>query len=242
MRSAAFYIHTSLPDNPVFLPVLHEFQTMVDIRNLNFVKPLHVDAVIFVLVDEHFLINFLLVVLEQVHHVFVVELEKGTVDFDEFPALGDERVENIVDGPWDNASMIFVLLQAPEEGGLLRFVSGVGPEDVVPVAAEHGVGFAAARLAVGEHCYIISLRALGQEGFDILEYLSLSALSSEYSLQLLFALARRHFDLDGFLCKLVGTLSMQVMDYLSSFSDSSSGRSRTMVVMLTEIYFCLFSL
>lgn len=62
----------------------------------------------------------------------------------------------------------------------------------MPVAAEHGVGFAAASLPVGEDCYIKSLRTFGNKGLDILKYFPLRTGGPKHPLYLLFPVTPRH--------------------------------------------------
>ena len=98
-----------MSNNPIFLPILHKLQAVVNIGHLNFIESLHVNTIVFVLVDEHFFICFFLVIFEQIHHVFVVKLKEGAVYFNKFSAFGDDVVENVVDGPWNDSSMILIL-------------------------------------------------------------------------------------------------------------------------------------
>ena len=49
MRPTAFNIHTGLPDNPIFFPFLHKFQTLLYILNLNLTQPLNINTIIFIL-------------------------------------------------------------------------------------------------------------------------------------------------------------------------------------------------
>lgn len=65
----------------------------------------------------------------------------------------------------------------------------MGPHNVVPVAAEHGVGLAAAGLPIREDSYVISFGAPADEGLDAVEHFALGAVGSKHSLELLLALA-----------------------------------------------------
>lgn len=112
MGPATFDIHTGLPNYPIFFPVLHKFKAVVDIKSLYFVESLNINAIIFIFMNEHFLICFVFVVLKQVHHVLVVKLEEGAVNFDELTSLANQAVEDMIDCPGDQASVIFILFQA----------------------------------------------------------------------------------------------------------------------------------
>lgn len=90
----------------------------------------------------------------------------------------------------------------------------MGSKNIVPVAAEHSIRLATASLSVGKDGYIITLRTFRNKRFKIIEYFALSTFHSKNSFQLLFTFARRHLDLDGFLCEGRSTLSMQLIDYL----------------------------
>lgn len=236
MRSTTLHIHGRLPDDPILLSLLHELQTLLNISHLHFTQPLHIDSIILILMNKHFLIELVLVVLEQVHHVLIVQLQEWAVYFDIFPTLGDDFIEDVMDCAWDKTGMILVLFYAAEERGLFRFLGRWGLDYIMPVTAEHGVSFATASLPVGEDCYIKSLRTFGNKGLDILEYFPLRAGSAKHSLHLLLAITARHPDLYTFLChRLQCTWSMQIMDYLSSSYDASSGLMRTIVLMLTDV-------
>lgn len=101
MRSTTLHIHSGLPHNPILLPFLHEFQTLLNISYFHFTQPLHIDTIVFILMYQHFLIELVLIVLEQVHHVLIVQLQKWAVYFDIFPAFCDDFVEDMVDSAWD---------------------------------------------------------------------------------------------------------------------------------------------
>lgn len=113
---------------------------------------------------------------------------------------------------------------------------GIPLEDIVPVATEHGVGLAAAGLAVGEDSYIEAVAATGNEGLDLVEDLSLRTGMVEHIFHSLIPLASDHPDLYIFLDNLGSTLSCTKIDYLSSSSEGSRGLRRTIVEMLAEIF------
>ena len=50
------------------------------------------------------------IILEQVHHVLVVELEEGTEHFDVLASLGDDGVEDEIDSARNEPSVVLVLL------------------------------------------------------------------------------------------------------------------------------------
>jgi hypothetical protein len=59
--------------------------------------------------NEHFFIYFLFVIFKQIHHIFIIELKKGAVDFDKLSTFSDDAIENMVNSSWDNTSMILIL-------------------------------------------------------------------------------------------------------------------------------------
>ena len=73
--------------------------------------------------------------------------------------------------------MVFVLVDAPEEGGLGLFLALVGLDDVAPVAAEHGVRLATAGLPVSQDSYIKAFLGIAYDRLDAAEDFPLRALS-----------------------------------------------------------------
>jgi hypothetical protein len=74
MRSTTFYIHTCLPNNSISLSLLHKLQTLINISNFYLIKPLYIYPIIFILMNEHFLIHLTFIIFEQIHHILIIEL------------------------------------------------------------------------------------------------------------------------------------------------------------------------
>jgi hypothetical protein len=70
--------------------------------------------------DQQFLLfGSFRVILKQISHLFVVELQEGAVDLDMFPPLHNQPVEEKVDGSGNESCVILVLLYTSEKSGLL---------------------------------------------------------------------------------------------------------------------------
>ena len=79
---------------PVSLSSLHKFKTLLGVINYYFVESLHVDAILFVLMYMHFLLfSYMRVVLKQVGHLLVVELQERAVYFYVLTSACNQSVE-----------------------------------------------------------------------------------------------------------------------------------------------------
>ena len=88
MRSTTFCVHLGLSDHTIPLSPAHEFQALLGIFHNNLVESLYVDTVLFVLVNQQFLLfSCFRVLFKQICHFLVVKLQEGAVDFDMFPAF-----------------------------------------------------------------------------------------------------------------------------------------------------------
>jgi hypothetical protein len=177
--SAALGVHLGLPDHSVAFSPAHEFKAQLGIIDDYLVESLDVDAVLLVFVDEQFLLfGCPGVVLEQVRHLFVVQLQEGAVDLDVLPALGYQSVEEQVDGARDEAGVVLVLLDAAQEGGLLAplLALRLPPHDVAPIAAEHGVRLPTACLPVRQQGHVEPLHGPSQQWLHQREHFPLRGL------------------------------------------------------------------
>lgn len=85
--------------------------------------------------------------LKQIVDLFVVDLQKGAVDVEGLPVIAGvltDLVEKPVDGSWDESSEVLILSDVIEVGALrvVVLLFGLFVDAVLPVAAEHRVGFA----------------------------------------------------------------------------------------------------
>lgn len=67
---------------------------MLRIIDYDFIEPLHIDSILLVLMDEQLLfLGNLGVLLEQISHLLIVNLQKGAIDFDELSPSNYELIE-----------------------------------------------------------------------------------------------------------------------------------------------------
>lgn len=201
MRSATLSIHMGLPYNSIALSPSHQLQALFRILNHNFIQPFYVDTVLFVLMDQQLLsLCYFRVILKQISHLFIVELQEGAVDLDVLSAFCDQPLKEKVDASWDDACMILVLFHISEEGHLLHFVivpRGLTPDDVVPIASEHGVCLSASRLPIGEQRDVEPFHSLEQQRFYDVKDLSLCGLGGQCQFYFLYAAKSSNFDLES---------------------------------------------
>ena len=83
--------------------------------------------------------------------MFVINLDEGAIYFYVLAATGYQLVKKQVDASRNYSCIILILFNAAKEGYLFLFaiLGKLSPDDVAPVAAEHGVGFPTAGLSVG---------------------------------------------------------------------------------------------
>jgi hypothetical protein len=109
-------------------------------------------------------------ILQQIIYFLVVDLQEGTIHF-EFKVgsifIYLDIVEELVDGSRDDACEVLVSGEVLEKGVLLFLVLVVLEvlgDVLLPIAAEHGVGFSRARLAIGEDSHVVALWDFGEGG------------------------------------------------------------------------------
>lgn len=178
MGSTTFGIHRSLADESVFLSPLHEFQAVGVVSESVLGESLHEDAIHFGFVDvEGFGLGE---VLQEVVYFLVIDLEEGAVD----PELGlfllvsFDLIEELEDGPRNEAGEVFIRTEILEESILLLGVEVLGNE-TLPIAAEHGVGLAGAGLAIGEDGHIETFGDPLDGGDEEFEYFFLGSVLVE---------------------------------------------------------------
>ena len=116
MRTAAFCIHMGLSYNSVAFSSLHKFQTLMRVLDNYLIQSLYIDSILFVLVYLQFLFfRCLGVIFEEIGHVLVVDLQKGTVDFEVLASPGDKSVKQSVHTPKNDPSVVLVLFYTPQE-------------------------------------------------------------------------------------------------------------------------------
>jgi len=163
MRSTTFCVHLGLSDHTIPLSPAHEFQALLGIFHNNLVESLYVDTVLFVLVNQQFLLfSCFRVLFKQICHFLVVKLQEGAVDFDMFPAFLHQLIEEEVDSPGNESSVILILLYAAQKSSLFPSLLAVclSLYDVTPITAEHRMRLAAPCLSISEEGDIESFHNL----------------------------------------------------------------------------------
>lgn len=83
-----------LPYNPIAFSSPHQLQTLLRILHDYLIQPFHVYAILFILMDQQLLrLRCLRIILKQIRHLFIVQLQERAVNLDVFSSLGNQPLE-----------------------------------------------------------------------------------------------------------------------------------------------------
>lgn len=107
----------------------------------------------------------------------------------------------------NESCVIFVLLNTPQEGGLLPAFLALcfSSDNITPITAEHGMCLSAAGLPVSEEGHIETFHGLGEKRFHQDEHFSLGGLLLKGHLYFLRSFHSCHLDLQRGLTRIKQT-------------------------------------